>query len=181
MQRYPPAQERWENSTNDTTLFDRYGQVIFAYILKHVRSREDAEDLTLEVFTAALENKKLNQLRPEEQLAWLKRVTHNKLVDTYRKARHRQNVDIDIFAEILYDEVEPEQLVLRQEVDRQLHQHIQQLSPFQQQLLYLRYAHNLSTAEIGVLLNKSAETIRQQLSRTRKILRANYLKQEQKG
>lgn len=181
MQRYPPAQERWENPANDTTLFDRYGPVILAYILKHVRSREDAEDLTLEVFTAALENKKLSQLRPEKQLAWLKRVTHNKLVDMYRKARHRQNVDIDIFAEILYSEGEPEQVVLQQEIDHQLHQYIQQLPPFQQQLLYLRYAHNLSAAEIGVLLDKREETIRQQLSRTRKLLRANYLKQEQKG
>ena len=55
MQRRPPAQESWEFPTDDAAFFDRYGPVIFAYILKHVRSREDAEDLTLEVFTAALE------------------------------------------------------------------------------------------------------------------------------
>lgn len=181
MQRRPPAQESWEFPADDATLFDRYGPVIFAYILKHVRSREDAEDLTLEVFTAALEKKTLSQLRPEEQLAWLKRVTHNKLIDAYRKAQHRRNVNIDIFAEVLYDNDEPEQVVLQREVDRQLHQHIQQLPAFQQQLLYLRYAHNLSAAEIGVVLNKREDTIRQQLSRTRKLLRASYLRQEQKG
>jgi RNA polymerase sigma-70 factor (ECF subfamily) len=181
MQQRPPAQERWEFPADDATLFDRYGPVIFAYILKHVRSREDAEDLTLEVFTAALEKKTLSQLRPEEQLAWLKRVTHNKLIDAYRKAQHRRNVNIDIFAEVLYDNDEPEQVVLQREVDLRLHQHIQQLPAFQQQLLYLRYAHNLSAAEIGVVLNKSEDTIRQQLSRTRKLLRASYLRQEQKG
>jgi len=86
MQRRPPAQESWEFPTDDAAFFDRYGPVIFAYILKHVRSREDAEDLTLEVFTAALEKKRVSQLRPDEQLAWLKRVTHNKLIDAYRKA-----------------------------------------------------------------------------------------------
>ena len=57
MQRRPPAQESWEFPADVATLFDRYGPVIFAYILKHVRSREDAEDLTLEVFTAALEKR----------------------------------------------------------------------------------------------------------------------------
>jgi len=57
MQRRPPAQESWESPTDDAAFFDRYGPVIFAYILKHVRSREDAEDLTLEVFTAALEKR----------------------------------------------------------------------------------------------------------------------------
>jgi RNA polymerase sigma-70 factor, ECF subfamily len=181
MQRRSPPQESWEFPADDAAFFDRYGPVIFAYILKHVRSHEDAEDLTLEVFTAALEKKTLSQLRPEEQLAWLKRVTHNKLIDAYRKAQHRSSVNIDLFAEMLYDNDGPEQVVLQREVDRELHQHIQQLPAFQQQLLYLRYAHNLSAAEIGALLNKSEDTIRQQLSRARKLLRASYLGQEQKG
>jgi hypothetical protein len=46
-----------EFPSDDAALFDRSGPVLFAYILKHVRSREDAEDLTLEVFTAALEKR----------------------------------------------------------------------------------------------------------------------------
>lgn len=71
--------------------------------------------------------------------------------------------------------------MLQREVDEQLHQHIQQLPHFQQQLLYLRYAHNLSAAEIGVLLNKNEATIRQQISRTRKLLRASYRRQQERG
>jgi RNA polymerase sigma-70 factor, ECF subfamily len=175
------VQEDQEGLSDDASLFDRYGSVIFAYILKHVHSREDAEDLTVEVFTVALEKNMGYRLPPEAQLAWLKKVTHNKLIDIYRKKQHRQHVDIDLFAEILYDNDEPEQVVLRREVDRQLHEHIKQLSPFQQQLLYLRYSHNLTSAEIGVLLNKTEDAIRQQLSRTRALLRACYQRQQQKG
>ncbi len=174
-------QESQEQPPDDASLFDRYGSIIFAYVLKHVHSREDAEDLTVEVFTAALENKTLQRLPSEAQLAWLKKVTHNKLIDIYRKTQHRQHANIDLFAEMLYDNDEPEQVVLRREVDHQLHQHIQQLSPLQQQLLYLRYSHNLSAAEIGVLLNKKEDAIRQQLSRTRTLLRASYQSQQQKG
>lgn len=181
MQRRSPAPESWEFPSDDAAFFDRYSPVIFAYILKHVRSREDAEDLTLEVFTAALEKGTLSQLQPEERLAWLKRVTHNKLIDIYRKEQHRRDVNIDLFAERLYGENEPERVVLQREVDLHLHQHIQQLPAFQQHLLYLRYAHNLSAAEIGVLLSKSEGSIRQHLSRIRKLLRASYLRQEQKG
>jgi RNA polymerase sigma-70 factor (ECF subfamily) len=184
MQRRSFAQEDQEFPPDDITLaalFDRYGSVIFAYILKHLRSREDAEDLTLEVFMAALEKKTLNQLVPEHQLAWLKKVAQNKLIDTYRKAQYRKNVNIDIFTETLFDDDEPEQMVLQRESDHQLHQHIRQLPAPQQQLLYLRYAHNLSASEIGVLLNKSAGAIRQQLARTREFLRNSYSKQEQKG
>lgn len=90
-------------------------------------------------------------------------------------------MSIDLTAELFDDEEEPEQMVLQRENDRQLHQLIQQLPAFQQQLLYLRYAHNLNSAEIGVLLNKHAGTIRQQLARTRTRLRESYRRQEQKG
>ncbi|GCE26429.1 hypothetical protein KDA_19130 [Dictyobacter alpinus] len=181
MQQSSPQQESQEYPSDDAALFDRYGPIIFASILKHLHSREDAEDLTVEVFAAALEQKALSQLPPEKQLAWLKKVTHNKLIDTYRKMRYRRSVNIDIFAETLYDHEEPEKIVLQRESDQQLHQLIQQLPPLQQQLLYLRYSHNLSAAEIGALLNKSEVMVRQQLFRIRKLLRDNYFRQEQKG
>lgn len=181
MQRRALARGSQDTPHDDAALFDRYGSLIFAYILKHVNSREDAEDLTLEVFAAALERQMISQLRPEEQLTWLKRVTHHKLVDNYRKAQHRQHAAIDLFADLLPDVEEPEQIALQREADAQLHQYIQQLPLFQQQLLYLRYAHNLSTVEIGILLNKNEATIRQQLLRTRKLLRASYLRQEERG
>lgn len=181
MQRRSPARAKQDDPFDDAALFDRYGPLIFAYILKHVNSREDAEDLALEVFTAALESPVVSQLRPEEQLAWLKRVTHNKLIDSYRKAQHRQHAPLDLFAELLPDDEEPEQIVLQREIDEQLRWHIRQLPAFQQQIIYLRYAHNLSAAEIGVLLNKSEAAIRQQLARARKFLRTSYLRQEQRG
>jgi DNA-directed RNA polymerase specialized sigma24 family protein len=50
----------------------------------------------------------LGKLTPEAQLAWLKKVTHNKLIDVYRKKQYRQHANIDTFAEILYDDQEPE-------------------------------------------------------------------------
>ncbi|GCE09958.1 RNA polymerase sigma factor [Dictyobacter aurantiacus] len=70
MQHYLPSQESDAYPTDESALFDRYGSFIFSYILKHISSREEAEDLTLEVFTAALEQKALRQLQPEKQLAW---------------------------------------------------------------------------------------------------------------
>lgn len=181
MQRRSFMQESQEPPPDDAALFDRFGPLLFAYILKHARSREDAEDLTLEVFTTVLENKHVSRLRPEEQLAWLKKVARNKLIDTYRRAQHRSSVTLDSFADTLYDHDEPERVVLQREADALLHQHIRKLSPLQQQLLYLRYAHGMRSSEIGTLLNKSAEAIRQQLSRARMLLRASYLKQEQNG
>lgn len=80
MQRKQRDEYAVSNSSGDSYLFDLYGQAIFAYVRLHTPSREDAEDMTLEVFTAALENDNLSGLQDSERLAWLRRVAHNKLV-----------------------------------------------------------------------------------------------------
>jgi RNA polymerase sigma-70 factor (ECF subfamily) len=93
-----------DDSTDDAALYDRYGQAIFAYIRLHTSSREDAEDLTLEVFTAALEHDNLAGSAPGEQLAWLRRVAHNRLIDGYRRRTRHPPVVLDTLADALLED-----------------------------------------------------------------------------
>lgn len=164
-----------------TDLYDRYGQVIFAYLRLHAPSLEDAEDLLLEVFLAAIEKNNLSTFVPEEQLAWLRRVAHNKLANVYRRVRRRPQIPLDSLAEMLIAEEGPEQLALQQEERRQLHIHIQQLSTLQQHVLQLRYGDGLRCHEIAVLLNKREAAIRKLLSRTITSLRQVYHQKEGEG
>src|SRR5215470_19315209 len=76
-------------------LYDRYASSIFAYARLYTPSWEDAEDVTLEVFTAALEQEKLSALTERQQLVWLRRVAHNKLVDRYRSVVHLPTVPLE--------------------------------------------------------------------------------------
>ena len=170
-------------ASDDAALFDRYGQTILAYVRLHTSSREDAEDIALEVFTSALENANLAAINEEEQLAWLRRVAHNKLVDSYRRVSRHPVTPLEPFVEILTnDEQEtPEALMLRHETYEQLHQHVNQLSTIQQQILRLRYGEGLRFAEIAILVNKREEAVRKLLSRTLTTLRAIYSSQAMKG
>ena len=70
-------------------LYERHAALIFAYLRLHVASPEDAEDLLLEVFLAALQWKPIYSLSPGEQLAWLRQVARNKLADHYCAAARR--------------------------------------------------------------------------------------------
>jgi RNA polymerase sigma-70 factor (ECF subfamily) len=45
--------------------------------------RLNAEDLLLEVFVAALNNQHLSHLGDEQQLAWLRRVARNKVIQLF--------------------------------------------------------------------------------------------------
>jgi DNA-directed RNA polymerase specialized sigma24 family protein len=50
MQQKQQDEDELDQNADSLSLYDRYGQAIFAYARLHVPSREDAEDVTLEVF-----------------------------------------------------------------------------------------------------------------------------------
>ena len=59
-------------------LFRDYAPGLLTYFRMHIPSVEDAEDLVVEVFMAALENAKFAALSEKEKQLWLWRVTRNK-------------------------------------------------------------------------------------------------------
>ncbi len=160
----------------DNTLYDRYAASIFAYARLHAASWEDAEDLTLEVFLTALEHDRLSWLTETQQLVWLRRVAHNKLVDHYRRSPRLPVVPLEQVVEtVCRDEVlTPEQLALRREGLEQLYKAVGKLPLLQQQVLRLRFGDGLRFAEIAILLNKNEAAVRKLCSRTLARLRTIY-------
>jgi RNA polymerase sigma factor (sigma-70 family) len=165
-------------------LYQRHARAVLRYLNARLTIKEDAEDLLIEVFLASLHHPTLLKQNASEQLAWLYRVARNKLVDHYR---HRnQQIDItasdDDLINMLMDEDAyrlPEQALLRREDRARLLAHIGTLNAIQQEVLKLRFAYGMHSAEIGKKLNKNAPTIRAILSRTLNKLRSRYEKQEE--
>jgi RNA polymerase sigma-70 factor (ECF subfamily) len=174
MQQQNEAEQTVGSEADIAGLFDRYGRAIFAYVRLHTPSVEDAEDVTLEVFAAALEEDNLLARQEEERLAWLRRVAHNKLVDRYRQLARRPSIALDRIAKSLFEDESrsPEQLALRSELYTQLYEDIKMLPPMQQQLLKLHYGDGLRLTEIATLFKKREEAIRKMHSRTLAFLRA---------
>ena len=164
-------------------LYQRHAHTLLAFIRRYTSMREDAEDVLLEVFLAAFENGSLAELGEGEQLAWLRRVAHNKCVDLYRRARVRQAVSLDSVAEFLYEEEDraPEELALRSEEHALLRTRLVNLPQQQQAVLRLRFGNGLRSAEIARQLNKSESAVRMLLSRALNLLRGAYQQQEQGG
>ena len=154
-------------------LYERHATAIFTYLRQHTRSREDAEDILVDTFLAAIENEQFAQLSEQAQAAWLWRVARNKVVDAFRRAAIRRSVPLELVAEtLLEDETRgPEQMVVQQDLVRNL---FTQLSPLQQDVMWLRFGYNLRSAEIASILGKQESAVRAMLSRTINLLRAAY-------
>ncbi|MGH2479714.1 MAG: RNA polymerase sigma factor [Ktedonobacteraceae bacterium] len=175
----PQRSRTIDEDTAIAELYQRHVYALLSVIRRSVPTREDAEDVLLEVFTAALERNALVGLSEGEQLAWLRRVAHNKCVDLYRLARRRPALPLEADVEVLYDEaLAPEQLALRSEEHALLYTHLAKLPEQQQQILRLRFGHDLRCTEIARSLNKSEVSVRMMLSRALNRLRGIYGKGE---
>jgi RNA polymerase sigma factor (sigma-70 family) len=163
------------NKSPVATLYQEHAPAILAYLRGRMSSREDAEDLLLEVFLAALEHDKLALLPPNEQLAWLRSVAHHKLVDLYRRSYRRHSVTLDEVEETLGEEEQtPEQMVLHWEEVQNIRDALQRLPPLQQEILRLRFVANLRAPQIAAVLGKREGTVRVLLSRAITLLRTVY-------
>jgi len=157
-------------------LYELHAPALFAYLRRQVASQEDAEDILVDVFVAAVEADILSRLTEKEQVAWLWRVARNKVVDAYRRARVRQDVDLALVTDAIYDDVEraPEQVTLRHEEYAHLRTQLEKLSPIQQEALRLRFAGDLRCSEIATILGKREGAVRVMLSRALNFLRHLY-------
>lgn len=155
-------------------LYKQQAPAILAFLYRHTASWEDAEDILVEVFTLSLEQPRFATLNETEQVKWLWKVTRNKVADHYRRFQRRPDLPLKLeIIEAVYEDTDltPEQSFLQQEEYRDLHALLSTLPKTRQMLLELRFGHGLSSAQIGLVLNKTEGAVRALLARTLKHLR----------
>ena len=157
-------------------LYQQYALSLMMYIRRTVPAREEAEDILLEVFLAALKQKELAHFSEQQQLAWLQRVASHKSADYHRRSARHPVVPLEQAAEILFadERQSPDQLVMRKEEETLLSMRLNKLPQSYQQVLQLRFAQGLRCREIACRLNKSEGAIRMILSRALTLLRDVY-------
>ena len=158
----------------DASLYYRFSINILSYLCQQVSSQQDAEDLLVEVFMAAHSHSELAGLSEARQLAWLRRVARNKVIDRYRHTALLTLLPLEQILETEDRELTPEQSAIQQENYRRLYSALEHLSPVQQQLIHLRYGNDLRLVAIAQLLDKPEGSVRKMLARTLRKLRTFY-------
>lgn len=173
----PPSEPKMLFLESETSsLFNRYGRAIFAYVRLHALSYEECKDITLEVFQIAWTHDDLSAIQETEHLKWLRRVASYKVADRYRRASRHPEISLEAVTQLVpnVQSTDPESIALQREAYLRLHQTILRLPILHQQILRLRYGDGLSFAEIGQLLNKTEVAVRKQHARVLARLRALY-------
>ncbi len=145
------------------TLFSRYQSRLLSFCRHMLSSREDAEDVLQEVFTAAF-NAILADEREINVRPWLYRIARNRSLNHLRRASAVGVDSMDIhFAE---GGISTGEKVLRRESFRQLIADVQQLPETQRTALLLREIDALSYEQIAVAMETTVPSVKS-LSRAR--------------
>ena len=139
--------------------FDR----VYAFIARRVRNRQEAQDLTSEVFERALQNLSKFEWRGVPFAAWLYRMAANAIADHYQEKTREQNIAQD---EIPHDEITDA------ENRATLARHVERLPHEQRRVIVMRFFQDRSIRDIASELGKSDGAIKQLQWRALQKLRA---------
>jgi RNA polymerase sigma-70 factor (ECF subfamily) len=158
-------------------LYERYFPKVQRYVRIRVSDRAACEDITSEIFMAALAG--LAEFRGSGSFAaWLFRIAQNAIRSHHRGDR-TVRLDETALALVRGEDPSPPEEALRRERLLRLRAIVSTLTPEQQSLLALRFGAELESHEIGQVLGKSAVAVRVAVHRTVAELRRRYFDEEQ--
>lgn len=138
-------------------LYDFYVDAIYRYIFFKV-GREDALDLTENVFLKVWGNLRSYKRCKSYFSSWIFRIAHNAVVDHYRTRKQYFPLDTDVVDEKLQNNpVVLAEQALSHEVLRTA---IKKLKKKHQQILILKYINELENHEIARIMRRSESDLR---------------------
>ncbi len=149
---------------------DQHRHRVFSFARYSLRVREDAEDVTQEVFIKLWQH--WQKIDHEKLGAWLMRVAHNSVIDHIRKQRPQQ-ANLDQYAEVedQVGELADATSLDHDSFKRQLQLAIKSLDDPFRSIVIMRDIQGMSYEEIQGSLKLSASQVKVYLHRGRRKLR----------
>jgi RNA polymerase sigma-70 factor (ECF subfamily) len=146
-------------------LYSRNFHSVYAYVARRTASREEAEDITSDVFHQALANLKRFEWRGAPFAAWLIKVASNAIADRWKlQSREAADPPDEELSDPSMEGVE-RQAALFQLVDR--------LPEDQRRVIVMRFAEQKSIREIAQELKRTEGAVKQLQFRALEKLRAS--------
>ena len=155
--------------------YKTYSPKILAYLSKKLPRREDAQEITNDVFLEAIDS--LSFLEREQNVsAWLYRIAHNKMVDFYRKKKIKSILLSQVpFLQIVASEInQPEFQFEKNRIRDKIEKTFYQLSEKYQKILRLHYEEKIPVKELTKIFSLSFKATESLLYRARRQFMTSY-------
>lgn len=166
-------------------LLARYQQKLFSYVYFIVRNQELAEDIFQDTFVKAITTLKQGRYIPDGKFgAWLTRIAHNLVIDSFRQERNENAISNDeVEGDLLNDaDLCDDNIEMQMVTDQTLgdvRRLVDALPDNQREVLYMRYYQDLSFKEIaditGVSINTALGRMRYAILNMRRMVEEKHI------
>ncbi len=161
-------------------LVNRHRTKVYTYILLTIKNQSLAEDLFQETFIKVIQSLRKGRYRDNGRfLSWVIRIAHNLIIDHYRKEKQmnalsNDETEVDLFNSKKLSDDNIEQLMVNEQIRKDLRKLINELPEDQREVVLLRHFGGMSFKEIseytGVSINTALGRMRYALINLRKMI-----------
>ncbi len=165
-------------------LIKRHQQRLFSFIYSKVKDRDITEDIFQDTFIKVIRTLKKGNYNEEGKfLPWVVRISHNLVIDHFRKSnrmpKFRNTDEFDIFSVLGDDVLNAEKKIIKEQIHADVRELINELPEEQKQVLVMRMYNDMSFNEIsentGVSINTALGRMRYALINLRKLIEKNKI------
>ncbi len=138
-------------------LYDKYQEQIYRFIYLKVGHREEAEDLTHQVFLKTWGSIDRYNFQGFPFSAWLYQIARNQVVDYYRTKK--VNITLESIAELKIESHYSNEIDVNSDIEK-VKQAIHKLNPKQQDVIILRFIEDFSLSEVASILDKTETAVK---------------------
>jgi len=165
-------------------LIDKHKSRIFNFIYSKVLDRYTSEDIFQETFIKVIKTLKKGLYNEEGKfLPWVMRISHNLIIDYFRKNKRLPMFDncesFDIFSILKDDIPNAENIMIDNQIKKDLVKIISELPKDQKNVIMMRLYKNMSFKEIadisGVSINTALGRMRYAILNIRKLIEQHQI------
>ena len=165
-------------------LIDRHKSKIYGFIYSKVQDKDVANDIFQDAFIKVIHTLKTNKYNEEGKfLPWVIRISHNLIVDSYRKSNkmpmQRDKEEYSVFDYMVDSSPNIENFLISNQIELDVKRLIDMLPEDQREVINLRIYDDLSFKEIaeitGVSINTALGRMRYALMNLRKNIEKNQI------
>ena len=143
-------------------LYRRTVGPVFRYLSARVNRADEAEELTQDVFLAALNG--IQGLRAEDEaglLSWLFQIARNKLADRLRQRYRQPLAPIEEAEELPAEQLRPDEAATAREVQAEIRQALAGLTDEQREVIVCKYVLGYDNSRTAKMVGKNANAVNQ--------------------